>query len=1339
MLFARMNNMDLKLFSWVGLMVIFGLSCCSAYTNEVDDPCLENWQGVQCVASNITGIVINGANLGGQLGDGLGNFSSIRTIDLSNNNIGGGIPENLPLTLHTFFLSANQFMGSIPNSLSKLTLLTDMSVNNNHLTGDLPDAFSSLTGVINLDLSFNNLSGQLPPSMGSLSSLTTLHIQNNQLSGILNVLEDLPLKDLNIENNLFSGPVPEKLLNVPNLKKDGNPFNTTIAPSPATPQSPPLLSHSGAPIPYITHTNSSDGSSSQESNHGVKKRSVSTMKIVGYVFLVVVLVIVIVLMVIICLSKYQERKSKKDKLFKSQVGRTGIGFKEAKSKEHFAETNNRFREAAKEVHEERKKESGVDITVAVMKDSGKEKEHIIDMRETDVIIMPPPPVEKVIVNPIVTSGNVVGLSPEIMNTPPTPTTSYSVAELQQYTNSFSEENLIRDGRLGKVYLAVLPDGKLLEVMKLDNVNSRIPVGDFLELVLSVSELRHPNILELVGYCAEFDQRLLVYKYFGKKTLHDILHAEDDVNGNLKLSWSARLEVALGAAKALEYLHEDCQLPLVHQNFEPANLLLNDELAVCVTECGLSSLMSINSVTQLSGRMRALYNYEAPEINDSGQYTDRSDVYSFGVVMLELLTGRKPYDSTRPRAEQHLVRWASSQLYDIDALARMVDPLISGSYPVKSLSCFADIISRCIQQEPEFRPAITEVVQDLNRMVKDHAYVEIHTPTRERRRGKEEEEEEEEDGVLLLSGLFIHFLHSSASGNAFRTTAESECFHRVAISDSLTYLFFSVLFPALILESSSAAFTPADNYLLACGSSQDVSNSNRTYLFKEYLVNVTSDSLVLTFIPSNGSVSFVNGIEVISVPDGLIYDQALAIPNAPFSGLSVLGLETMYRLNMGGPLLTPQNDSLGRTWENDAKFLHVNSSAVKVSVDLATITYPDGITIETAPRWVYSTADAMEDANALNTLVFNVYVNSDIAIASLDLSSLKGELAVPYYKDFVSGSSNGSNTLSSPSGRNKLGIVIGIVLGSLVVIALATLSYCCFVVRKRKTRPHDHPCGTASCISLASTNLGRVFMFQEILDATNKFDESLLLGVGGFGKVYKGTLDDGTKVAVKRGNPRSEQGLAEFQTEIEMLSKLRHRHLVSLIGYCDERSEMILVYEYMANGPLRSHLYGTNLPSLIIHRDGALDISILILCARPALNPVLPREQVNIAEWAMSWQKKGMLERIVDPALVGKIHPGSLRKYGDTAEKCLAEQGVDRPTMGDVLWNLEYALQLEETSSLADPYENSIRSISGIMLPQMEPLDSSISVVEGVNTSTDDDAEDATTSAVFSQLVNPRGR
>ncbi|KAJ8458210.1 hypothetical protein OPV22_031136 [Ensete ventricosum] len=734
MLFARMHCLNLRLFLWIGLMVILGLPYCCAYTTEIDvsainsfyaalgspplpgwvpsggDPCMEGWQGVQCVDSNITGIVINGANLGGQLGDGLGKFSSITAIDLSNNNIGGGIPENLPLTLHIFFLSANQFTGSIPSSLSKLTLLTDMSVNNNHLTGDLPDAFSSLTGLINLDLSVNNISGQLPPSMGSLSSLTTLHVQNNQLSGILNVLEDLPLKDLNIENNLFSGPVPEKLLNIPNFKKDGNPFNSSITPSSAPRQSPPQGPPSGSPIPDIMHTNSSDGPSNQESPH-----KLSTVKIIGYVIVAVFLVIVIILMVIFCLSKYQERKSKHDELFRSQVGKTEMEYKQPRSEEHFAETKNKVTEAAKRGDRERK-EYGTHMAMTVAKDSEKEKEHIIDMRERADIVMPQPPVERVTVTPIVPRKNVVGRSPEMMNTTPTSVRSFSVGDLQQYTDSFSEENLIREDRLGKVYLAQSSDGKLLEIMKLDNVNSRVPADDFLELVLAVSELRHPNILELVGYCAEFDQRLLVYKYFGKKTLHDILHAGDDPSA--RLSWTARLEVALGAAKALEYLHEDCQPSFVHQNFGSANLLLNDELAVHVTECGLSSLMSTNSVTQLSGRMSAMYNYEAPEVNESGKFTDRSDVYSFGVVMLELLSGRKPYDSARPHSEQHLVRWASSQLYDINALSKMVDPLMSGSYPEKSLSCFADIISRCIQQEPEFRPPISEAVQDLILMVND---------------------------------------------------------------------------------------------------------------------------------------------------------------------------------------------------------------------------------------------------------------------------------------------------------------------------------------------------------------------------------------------------------------------------------------------------------------------------------------------------------------------------------------------------------------------------------------------------------------------------------------------
>ncbi|KAL8098537.1 hypothetical protein AgCh_031350 [Apium graveolens] len=694
--------------------------------------------------------------------------------------------------------------------------------------------------------------------------------------------------------------------------------------------------------------------------------------------------------------------------------------------------------------------------------------------------------------------------------------------------------------------------------------------------------------------------------------------------------------------------------------------------------------------------------------------------------------------------------------------------------------------------------------------------------------------------------------------------------------------------------------------------------------REFSINVTSDTLSIAFIPSNNSTGFVNAIEVVSLPNELLPDQAQALsPFAPVSGLSELAFETIYRLNMGGPLITSQNDTLGRTWVNDEKYLHVNSSAVNVSVSAAIIEYPATVTPEIAPNMVYATAETKGDPNvadsnfnmtwvlpvdpefsylvrvhfcdmyskSLNTLVFTLYINSDIALPSLDLSTLVGKLNTPYYKDFITNSSSNSDTLTvsvgpdtsadsaaailngleimkisneaksldgheavanlllSSSKKKKLGLIVGCAAGASAALLLIGLCYCCLVTRKSKTPNQGNSwlplplygnsltltkgstvsqkSGTASCISLASCNLGRFFTFQEIMEATNKFDESSLLGVGGFGRVYQGTLEDGTKVAVKRGNPRSEQGLAEFRTEIEMLSKLRHRHLVSLIGYCDERSEMVLVYEYMANGPLRSHLYGSDLPPLswkqrleicigaarglhylhtgaaqsIIHRDvkttnilldenfvakvadfglskagpaldqthvstavkgsfGYLDpeyfrrqqlteksdvysfgvVLMEVLCTRPALNPVLPRDQVNIAEWAMAWQKKGMLDEIMDKNLVGNVNSASLKKFGETAEKCLADYGVDRPSMGDVLWNLEYALQLEETSSaLMEPEDNSTNHIPGIPMTPLEPFDNSVSMIEGGNSGTDDDAEDGATSAVFSQLVNPRGR
>lgn len=481
-----------------------------------------------------------------------------------------------------------------------------------------------------------------------------------------------------------------------------------------------------------------------------------------------------------------------------------------------------------------------------------------------------------------------------------------------------------------------------------------------------------------------------------------------------------------------------------------------------------------------------------------------------------------------------------------------------------------------------------------------------------------------------------------------------------------------------------------------------------------------------------------------------------------------------------------------------------------------------------------------------------------------LNDSAGNLAGPNPVASILDSSQGpypGESAPPSSHSSSKGIVIGAATGGVVLLGFI-LALFCFVRRCHgRSSDGDKPSGwlplplyggnshtmgskvstasgksgTGSYVSSAPSSFCRHFTFAEIQEATRNFDESRILGVGGFGKVYEGEVDGGTKVAVKRGNPLAEQGIHEFQTEIEMLSKLRHRHLVSLIGYCEENCEMILVYDYMAKGPLRGHIYGnsnliplswkqrleicigaarglhylhTGAAQTIIHRDvkttnilldenlvakvsdfglsktgptldhthvstvvkgsfGYLDpeyyrrqqlteksdvysfgvVLFEVLCARPAINPSLPREQVSIAEWALHYQRKGMLEQIIDPHLKGKINPESLKKYGEAAEKCLAEQGVDRPAMGDVLWNLEFALQLQETAM-----ENKLVDDSTNDLIQMSPdysqvNNSSTYAVADNSTSTSTaghsvasvDLDDVTPSAVFSQLVNPQGR
>ncbi|KAM0866987.1 hypothetical protein ACQ4PT_042295 [Festuca glaucescens] len=255
-----------------------------------------------------------------------------------------------------------------------------------------------------------------------------------------------------------------------------------------------------------------------------------------------------------------------------------------------------------------------------------------------------------------------------------------------------------------------PISMVLAVKKCDPL-SFSGSSDFMEIVSGISKLRHPSISEIVGYCSEPGHYMMVYEYQMNGSLYEFLHLSDDYSK--PLTWDTRVRIALGTAQALEYLHETCSPPVIHKNVKSSNVLLDADLNPHLGDCGLAFFYEDPNESLGPG-------YSAPECARPSGYTMKSDVYSFGVVMLELLTSRKSYDSSKPRTEQSLVKFVTPQLHDVDALGELADPGLHGLYPPKSLSRYADVIARCVQADPEFRPSMSEVSQELTGCIRRSA-------------------------------------------------------------------------------------------------------------------------------------------------------------------------------------------------------------------------------------------------------------------------------------------------------------------------------------------------------------------------------------------------------------------------------------------------------------------------------------------------------------------------------------------------------------------------------------------------------------------------------------------
>ncbi|KAI4352284.1 hypothetical protein L6164_006551 [Bauhinia variegata] len=289
---------------------------------------------------------------------------------------------------------------------------------------------------------------------------------------------------------------------------------------------------------------------------------------------------------------------------------------------------------------------------------------------------------------------------------------FTYEELVQATNGFSANNLLGEGGFGYVYKGLLADGREVAVKQL-KVGSGQGEREFRAEVEIISRVHHRHLVSLVGYCISEHQRLLVYDVVPNNNLHYHLHGAN----RPVLDWATRVKVAAGAARGIAYLHEDCHPRIIHRDIKSSNILLDNNFEAKVSDFGLAKLaLELDTNTHVTTRVMGTFGYMAPEYAASGKLTERSDVYSFGVVLLELITGRKPVDDSRPAGDESLVEWARPLLakaLDNENFEVLVDPRLEESYDRIEMFRMIEAAAACVRHSSAKRPRMSQVVRALD--------------------------------------------------------------------------------------------------------------------------------------------------------------------------------------------------------------------------------------------------------------------------------------------------------------------------------------------------------------------------------------------------------------------------------------------------------------------------------------------------------------------------------------------------------------------------------------------------------------------------------------------------
>lgn len=645
----------------------------------------------------------------------IGGMSDLEELWLHSNAFSGPLPDFSNLTnLRDLQLRDNQFTGIVPPSLASLKNLDRLSLTNNLLQGPVPffgkikeldllvstesfclptprdcdrrvNALLSIVKAFDYPVKFaQNWKGNDPcvgwfgVTCGDDGNVTVINFQRLGLNGSIPAEFRLvpSVQTILLAGNNLTGTIPKEISELPSLKEVDLSNNNLSGQVPTFGKNV-LLKTDGNPNigkdvitpPSGSGSGSSqgggNGSSSNSDSHGGKSKSVSAGVIIGSVLGTLC---GISLLVFLGLFFYKRRR------------------------QHFGLVQSPNTTVIHPRHSGSDPDA-IKITVAGAGTNGvattSEAYNQASSGPSDVHV--------------VEAGNMV----------------ISIQVLRNVTNNFSEENVLGRGGFGTVYKGELHDGTKIAVKRMESgVMGSKGLTEFKSEIAVLTKVRHRNLVSLLGYCLDGNERLLVYEYMPQGTLSR--HIFDWKEEGLKpLEWKKRLSIALDVARGVEYLHSLAHQSFIHRDLKPTNILLGDDMKAKVADFGLVRLAPDGKGCSVETRLAGTFGYLAPEYAVTGRVTTKVDVFSFGVILMELITGRKALDETQPEESVHLVTWFRRMQLNKDEKTfhkSIIDPALNvdsdDEETLASIGTVAELAGHCCAREPHQRPDMGHAVNVL---------------------------------------------------------------------------------------------------------------------------------------------------------------------------------------------------------------------------------------------------------------------------------------------------------------------------------------------------------------------------------------------------------------------------------------------------------------------------------------------------------------------------------------------------------------------------------------------------------------------------------------------------